>query len=298
MAERTLPHWRSIMFVPVLNQRFVDGAPGRGADCIQLDLEDAIPPDQKEAARARVGAAADALAAAGCDVIVRINRPWRMAMADIEASTRDSVAALTLPKVPGPGHIRVVCETLDEIERERGLPVGHTRLIAMIETAEALSRMEEIGRASERIVGLIVGAEDLAVSMGMKPTHRSLLVPNVQAVAAARAAGCMPLGYVGSVADFSDLDAYRALIREARGLGFTGAFAIHPNQVPVLNEEFSPSPEEVEDARSLIATFEQGLREGRGAISHRGRMVDLPVVDQARAVLDAHGRFASRAAPK
>lgn len=297
MAERILPHWRSIMFVPALNQRFIDGAPSRGADCVQLDLEDAIPPDQKDAARANVGAAADALAAAGCDVIVRINRPWRMAIADIEASTRRSVAALTLPKVPAAGHVRVVRETLDDIERERGLPVGHTKLIAMIETAEALSRMEEIAHASDRVIGLIVGAEDLAVSMGMKPTHQSLLGPNLQAVAAARAAGRMPLGYVGSVADFSDLEAYRALIREARGLGFTGAFAIHPNQVPILNEEFSPSPEEVEAARSLIAAFEQGMREGRGAISHQGKMVDLPVVDQARAVLEAHDRFASRAAP-
>ncbi len=293
MAERDLPHWRSILFVPVLNERFVAGAPSRGADCIQLDLEDAIPPDQKEAARQKVGEVADALAGAGCDVIVRINRPWRMALADVAASLRASVKALTLPKVPSAGHVLALCEVLDEIERERGMPLGHTRLIVMIETAEALSRMEEITRASDRIIGLIVGAEDLAVSMGMRPKHQSLLVPNVQAVAAARAAGCMPLGFVGSVAGYSDLDSYRDLIREARDLGFTGAFAIHPNQVAVLNSEFSPSEAEVAAARALIEAFETGMREGRGAISYNGKMVDLPVVDQARAVLAAHARFAS-----
>ncbi|ODT74440.1 MAG: hypothetical protein ABS76_36955 [Pelagibacterium sp. SCN 64-44] len=294
MADRNLPHWRSILFVPVLNERFVSGAPTRGADCIQLDLEDAIPPDSKQEARERVGAVADQLHGAGCDVIVRINRPWRMALADIAAAVRPSVTALTLPKVPGAGHVDAICEVLEDIERERGMEIGHTRLIVMIETAAALSQMEAIARASQRIIGVIVGAEDLAVSMGMRPTHRSLLVPNVQAVAAARAAGCMPLGFVGSVAGYSDLDTYRDLIREARELGFTGAFAIHPNQVPVLNAEFAPSQEEVEAAQALIEAFEAGRREGRGAISHLGKMVDLPVVEQAEAILAAHGRFASR----
>ncbi|ODT66281.1 MAG: hypothetical protein ABS75_27850 [Pelagibacterium sp. SCN 63-23] len=295
MADRNLPHWRSILFVPVLNERFVAGAPARGADCIQLDLEDAIPPDQKQAARDRVSTVADQLAGEGCDVIVRINRPWRTAAADISSAVRPSVHALTLPKVPGAGHVAAICEILDEVEREREMAAGHTKLIVMIETAEALFNLEQIVRASDRIIGVIVGAEDLAVSMGMRPTHQSLLVPNVQAVAAARAAGCMPLGFVGSVAGYSDLDGYRALIREARELGFTGAFAIHPAQVPVLNEEFAPSLDEVEAARALIASFEEGMRQGRGAISHLGKMVDLPVVEQARAVLLAHDRFASQA---
>ncbi len=293
MPDRNLPNWRSILFVPVLNEKFVAGAPNRDADCIQLDLEDAIPPDQKQQARDHVAGVADRLADAGCDVIVRINRPWCMAMADMQACVRPSVLALTLPKVPGPGHVRAIAETLDEIEQNMGLENGHTRLIAMVETAEALSQMEQIARASDRVIGLIVGAEDLAVSMGMKPTHQSLLLPNLQAVAAARAAGCMPLGFVGSVADYSDMAAYGELISEARSLGFTGAFAIHPSQVPVLNKQFAPSQEEVDAARALIASFEQGIKEGRGAISHNGKMVDLPVVEQAQAILSAHEQFAS-----
>ncbi len=294
MIDRSnLPNWRSILFVPALNERFIAGAATRGADCIQLDLEDAIPPQQKRQARETVANVADRLSSEGCDIIVRINRPWRMAVADIEASVRASVCALTLPKVPHAGHIGSICELIDEVEREQGLAAGHTGLIVMIETAAALFRMDEIARASDRVIGLIVGAEDLAVSMGMHPTHQSLFVPNVQLVAAARAAGRMPLGFVGSVAGYSDPDGYRALIREARALGFTGAFAIHPSQVPILNAEFAPSPEEVKDARDLIATFEQGMSEGRGAISHKGKMVDLPVVEQARAILAAHTRFSS-----
>lgn len=293
--SRDLPPWRSILFVPVLNERFLEGAPRRGADCIQLDLEDAIPPDQKAEAREKVGAAADRLAAAGCDVVVRINRPFRQAVADIEASVRDTVRALTLPKMASAAQIHCFIEVIEEVERERGLPVGHTGLIAMVETADALERIVEIAAASPRVLGVIIGAEDLAVSMGMSPSHQALLVPSVRLVAAARAAGCLPLGFVGSIAGYSDLGEYRELIREARGLGFTGAFAIHPAQVPILNEEFSPSPEEVAHANGLIAAFEAALAQGKGAVSYQGKMVDLPVVERARGVLAAAARYGDEA---
>ena len=288
---RPLPAWRSILFVPVLSDRFIDGAPRRGADCIQLDLEDAIPPDRKAEARACVGEVADHLSGQNCDVIVRINRPFRQAIPDIEASVRQSVTALTLPKVPDATHIRSLVEVIEEIEGERQLAAGHTSLIAMIETADAVERMTEIAAASPRVVGIIIGAEDLAVSMGMKPTHLALQVPNLRLVAAARAAGCLPLGFIGSIAGFSDLDAYRDLIREARSLGFTGAFAIHPAQVHILNEEFSPSSEEIAYARGLIDAFDAAAARGEGAVSYQGKMIDLPVVEQSKAILAAAQKY-------
>lgn len=287
-----LPLWRSILFVPVLNDKFLQGAPKRGADCIQLDLEDAIPPDQKDAARLKIAEAADSLVANGCDVIVRINRSYRLAVPDIEASVRGSVRALTLPKVPNAAHVQSIAEIVEEVEREQGLAIGHTRFVVMIETAQALAHMAEIAQASPRVVGVIVGAEDLAVSMGMDPTHQALLVPNVGAVAAARAAGCLPLGFVGSVAGYSDLEEYRTLIREARGLGFAGAFAIHPDQVDILNQEFSPSEDEIDHATQLVAAFEAALAQGRGAVSFGGKMIDLPVVERAKSVLAARDRIA------
>jgi len=289
--SRPLPAWRSILFVPVLNDRFVEGAPSRGADCIQLDLEDAIPPDRKEDARARVGDVADRLAAAGGEVIVRINRPFRQAIPDIESSVRRSVMALTLPKVPDAGHVRSLVEVIEEVERERRLPQGHTGLVVMIETADALERMTEIAAASSRVVGMIIGAEDLAVSMGMQPTHLSLLVPSMRLVGAARAAGCLPLGFVGSIAGYADLTEYSSLIDEARSLGFTGAFAIHPAQVPVLNDGFAPSEDEIRHARALIETFEAATARGEGAVAFEGKMVDLPVVERARAILAAARRY-------
>ena len=290
--NRELPLWRSILFVPVLNDKFVQGAPKRGADCIQLDLEDAIPPDQKDSARQKVGEVADSLAENGCDVIVRINRSFRLAIPDIEASVRTSVCALTLPKVPNAAHVRSLVEVVEDVERERGIEIGHTQLVVMIETAEALEQMTEIALASPRIVGLIVGAEDLAVSMGMDPTHQALLVPNVRAVGAARTAGCLPLGFVGSVAGYSDLNEYRGLIREARSLGFAGAFAIHPDQVNILNQEFSPSDAEIDHATRLVSAFDAAIAKGQGAVSFGGKMIDLPVVERAKSVLAARDRLA------
>lgn len=295
MTENSLPFWRSILFVPVLTEKFIQGAPKRGADCIQLDLEDAIPPDQKQDARKALPEVADRLAEQGCDVIVRINRPFRMAIPDIEASVRQSVMALTLPKVPSAEHVLSLIEVIEEVEREQGLEDGHTKLIVMIETAEGLLRINEIAAAHARVIGIIVGPEDLAVSMGMKPTHRSLMTPNVQAVAAAKAAGCMPLGFVGSIAGFSDLESYRNVIQEARELGFMGAFAIHPNQVGILNEEFAPSLSEVEQARALVDTFEKAMADGRGAAQFEGKMIDLPVVEQAKAILEADRKVREKA---
>ncbi|WP_051660971.1 CoA ester lyase [Bosea sp. 117] len=281
----TTPAWRSMLFVPVLNERFLSRAAERDADCIQLDLEDAIPPGQKEEARHAVGPAAARLAAQGLDVVVRINRPWRQALADIEASVGPDVCCLTLPKVPDASHVRTIAEIVDELERERGMTVGHTRLVVMIETAEGLLNMAAIAAAHPRVAGLIVGAEDLAVSLGASPTYDTLYIHNAQAVVAARNAGIQPIGFVGSVADYADEEKFRRTIRQAREMGFTGGFCIHPKQVPIMNEVFAPSPAEIEWARGALEVFEAALADGLGAVTFRGAMVDLPVADRARALL-------------
>lgn len=290
----TLPVWRSMLFVPALNERFIEGAPRRGADCIQIDLEDSIPPDLKDKARARVAAIAGALSVQGVDVVVRINRPWRLAIRDLEASVGPDVTAINLPKVPNAAHVRAVSEILDELEPAAGLPVGQTRLVVMIETAEGLLEMPAIAAASPRIVALTVGAEDLAVSMGMQPVEDALYLPNVQAVAAARAAGILPIGYVGTVADYADREAFRRTAERARDLGFAGGFCIHPDQVPILNAAFSPKTAEVEAAHELIAAYATAQAAGRGAIAFNGKMVDQPVIDRAKLLLQRHAAVEER----
>jgi len=283
-----LPPWRSILFVPATSDRFVDSALRQPADALQIDLEDSVAPDQKVLARERLPAIADRFAAAGYDVVVRVNRPWRLLVRDLEAAVRPSVLAVSVPKVPDAAMIRAVAEILRELEAAAGMNAGHTRIVAMIEDAEGLHNMAGIAAAHPRVHGIIVGAEDLAVSMRMAVDDDALYVPNVMAVAAARRAGVMPIGFVGSVADFSDPEAFRRKIERARRLGFEGAFCIHPKQVPILNEAFAPNAQEVEHAQALLAEFDRQVAGGRAAFAFKGRMVDLPVVDQARVVVARH----------
>jgi len=277
--------WRSMLFVPATSDRFVDSAMRQPADALQIDLEDSVAPEQKEMARQRVAAIADRFARAGYDVLVRVNRSWRLLVRDLEASVRPSVHAVTLPKVPDAAAVRAAAEILAELENIAGLPIGHTQIVAMIEDAAGLHNMAEIAAAHSRVRGIIVGAEDLAVSMRMAVSDDSLYVPNVMAVAAARRAGVAPIGFIGSVADFADEEAFRLKIERARRLGFEGAFCIHPRQVPIVNAAFAPDPEELEHAAALLAEFERQLAAGRAAFAFKGRMVDLPVVEQARKLI-------------
>ena len=287
-SNQPLPVWRSILFVPAVSDRFVESALKQEADVLQIDLEDSVGPDQKEFARARVAAIADRFALAGRQVTVRVNRPWRLLVRDLEAVVRPSVLAVALPKVPDAAFVQSVSEVLDELEHENRMVRGHTRIIAMVEDAQGLAAMNEIAAAHPRVIGLIVGAEDLAVSLQMSVDDDGLYVPNVMAVAAARRAGVLPIGFIGSVADFKDQDRFGARIRRARKLGFESAFCVHPSQVPILNEEFAPSAAEVAHAEAVIAAYEAQMSSGKAAFSFNGRMVDLPVVDQARQIVRRH----------
>ncbi len=291
-----LPVWRSLLFVPVTAQRFIDGAARRGADAIILDLEDSVAASEKERARTLVPEAAGIVSRGGADVVVRINRPLRLAVRDIEASIGPGVLALALPKTDSPEHVRLLAEIIAEIEAERGMMPGTTWLIAMVETAAAFFQIAEIARAHPRLCGLNLGAEDFATSAGIMAEPEALTMPKQMAVFAARAAGIMPLGFIGSIAEFHDLDGFRATIRRSRRLGFVGASVIHPSQVPILNEEFRPSPDEVGHARRVVAAYDKALANGVGAVTVDGRMIDVPVVERARLLIEREQAIAAREA--
>ena len=282
---RKLPVWRSALYVPANVPRFIDGAHKRGADAIIVDLEDSVPIAERPAARRDLIATAENVARGGADVIVRINRPWRQAMLDLEAAIHPRVKALAVTKVDSADHIRLVSEVVSELEAERGMVVGSTKFTAMIETADAWFRMPEIAKADTRIVALTLGGEDFALSVGMLPTAEGLFMPKQQLAIAARAAGILPLGFIGTVADYKDLDAFRETVRRSRRLGFRGASVIHPAQIPILNKEFAPSVDEVASARKIVAAYDEAVAAGRGSISVDGKMVDVPVVLRAQEVL-------------
>ncbi len=285
-----------MLFVPTIVRKFVEGAAKRGADAIILDLEDSVPAAEKPRARGLIEEAADIAGRGGADIIVRINRPLPLAIPDIAAAVGPRVLALMLPKIESASHLRLLAEVVDEAEAARGMAAGATRLIAMVETAGAFFEMAEIARAHPRTVAMTLGAEDFALSVGMVPEAEGLFFPKQQMIIAARAAGILPLGFLGTVADFRDLDAFRATIRRSRRLGFAGASVIHPSQVAILNEEFSPSAEEVAHAGRVVAAYEKATSEGIGAITLDGKMIDVPVVERAQALLTRHRAIAAREA--
>jgi citrate lyase subunit beta/citryl-CoA lyase len=296
MTAAALPVWRSLLFVPVTAKRFVDGAARRGADAIILDLEDSVAASEKERARTLVPEAAEIVSRGGADVVVRINRPLRLAVRDIEAVIGPRVVALALPKTDSAEHVRLIVEIVDEVEAERGVAAGTTRLIAMVETAAAFFRIAEIARAHPRLCALNLGAEDFATSAGIAPDAEALSMPKQVAVFAARAAGIMPLGFIGTVAEFHDLDGFRSTIRRSRRFGFIGASVIHPSQVPILNEEFRASAEETARARRVVSAYDKALAEGVGAVTVDGKMIDVPVVERARLLLERENAITAREA--
>jgi citrate lyase subunit beta/citryl-CoA lyase len=241
-------------------------------------------------------ATAENVARGGADVIVRVNRPWRQTMLDLEAAISPRVKALAVTKVDSADHIRLIDEVVSELEAERGMAVGTTQFMAMIETPGAWFQMPQIAKASTRIIALTLGGEDFALEMGMLPTAEALLMPKQQLAIAARAAGILPLGFIGTVADYQDLDAFRQTVRRSRKLGFRGASVIHPAQVPILNEEFSPAAEDVASARRIVTAYDGAVAAGRGSISVDGKMIDVPVVLRARELLAIHEAIVAREA--
>ncbi len=280
-----LPTWRSLLFVPVTAERFVAKAHTRGADVIILDLEDSVAPAEKDAARAALPAAAAQVGQAGAEVCVRINRPLELAVPDIAAAVMPAVTALMLPKVMGPEHVKLLSEVVTAREQALGLPLGHTRFIGVVETPQALPHLAAIAGADPRMVALGLGVEDLSTELEAVPGADLLYHFGMMVVAAARGAGILPFGSIGPFADFNDLEGYRESLRRSRRLGFACTACIHPLHVPIINEEYGPSEAEVERARRLIATFEEGLAKGLGAVAFEGAMIDLPVVERARRLL-------------
>jgi citrate lyase subunit beta / citryl-CoA lyase len=280
------PVWRSLLFVPVNVERFIAKAGTRGADGLILDLEDAVALGDKESARALIPATVQRLRRESRgDILVRINQPLELAVRDLEAATQPDVAAILVTKAEGPEHLRLLDELVTRLEVKRGLPEGRIRFMALVESPAAVLQAYAIAKATPRTVAMSLGAEDYATAVGGTPSEDLLLMPKQQILQAARAAGIMPMGTLGTLADFSDIPAYEKMVRRSASFGFAGSSAIHPTQVPVLNRGFSPSPEEIAGAEQMVALDKKAAAEGRGSFQIAGKMIDIPVVDRAKALL-------------
>ena len=274
---------RSLLYVPVSSERFLAKAHERGADAIILDLEDAVAPAQKDAARERLGGAVAMTRRGGAIIFVRINAEAHRIRLDAEAACRAGADGLLVPKAREAGAIAALADFLGAIERA----IGRTAmsLVPMIEDAGAVFDARTIAGASPRVFSLMTGGEDLATALGAEPTPEVLRFPKLLVHLAAKAAGVRSFGLLRTVADYNDLEGIEKSAQEARRFGFDGASCVHPAVVPILNRAFSPTEAELDHARALIAASDEAQAAGVGAFEFEGRMVDEPVVRRARALI-------------
>jgi citrate lyase subunit beta/citryl-CoA lyase len=279
------PRWRSLLYVPVVSERFVAKAHERGADAIILELEDGVAASEKARARGMVPEAAPRVGQSGADVLVRVNRPWRLAVPDLEAVIGPDVRGLVLPKVDSAEHLLALAEIASSVESERGLEDGHTVFFPRIEGPKGLLNAAEICAAHPRVVAVGLGSSDYTISTGMEAGGEGNAIASFLAVNAAVAAGIVPLGLTGAIVGFSDLEGFRHSAQASRAMGLRGAPCVHPSQVPILNEVFSPTADELERANRVVEAYERALASGEGAITVDGEFVDLPFYEQAKRLL-------------
>ncbi len=266
---------RSALFVPLADERFLAKAHERGADALLLDLEDAVPPAQKAAARARMPEAARALAAKGATVMLRVNSTPEHLAEDLKAAAQAPLAAVFLPKV----------ERAEHVTAAEYLLGSSAQLVAMLESPGAVLDAVAISGAGSRLTGLVFGSEDYCGVLGVASDKAALDWPAQMVAAAARARGLAAFGVPGPISELVDMDAFTRLLEKAKAMGYTGCLCIHPRQAAAANRVYSPSPEEIALAREIVSAFDAAVSEGRGAFALHGRMIDAPVVDQARATL-------------
>ncbi|PXY34844.1 malyl-CoA thiolesterase [Prauserella coralliicola] len=272
---------RSVLYMPGANERALEKAKTLPADALILDLEDAVAPDAKEAARERVCAAAASGEYGSREVTIRVNgleTEWHDA--DLRAAAQAGPAAVVVPKVNSARDVHNI---------ERALELGgapdDTKIWAMVETPTAMLHAEDIASASERLTVLVMGTNDLAKELHAEfvPGRAPLLGGLSLCLLAARATGKVIVD--GVYNDVKDLEGFEVECLQGRRFGFDGKTLIHPGQIEPCNRVFAPSEEEVAQARKIIDAFEEARKAGRGVVTVDGRMIENLHVDNAKRVL-------------
>jgi|GEM_PF-9007 len=282
------PIRRSMLILPINNPRFVEKAYSRGADALMLDLEDSIPLAEKEAARKMIPSALPLVARGGVPIFIRINKHPELLAKDLQFSVCPGVTGICLPKVENAQEVRELERVVEKWENESGLRPGIILFDLLIESPLGTLNLFEISKASSRTQSLTLGPEDYCRELGVEPSVEGieLMHPFAQIVTVCKARGIKPLGLLGSIAEFRDLTKFEQYARRAKQMGGEGASCIHPDQVKILNQVFSPDPTKVENAYRVVAAFEEGLKRGTASVSVSGQMVDIPVYNRAKALLE------------
>jgi citrate lyase subunit beta/citryl-CoA lyase len=272
---------RSVLFSPGDQPDLMRKAPGSGADAVVLDLEDAVAPSQKPTAREAIHEVlTDPEFDPDCSVWVRVNPPGTVVDADVTTALADSTAvdAVMVPKVGDAAGLERVVDLLDE----HGVDVP---VIALIESAAGVLHAQEIA-AADRVEAVAIGAEDLAADIGATRTEEGVEVLHAreQIVLAAAAAGIDALDTIH--VDVDDAEGLESAAEFTVQLGFDGKMAIHPAQVPIINDAFTPSEERIDWAERVLAARDEADAEGRGVFRVDDEMIDAPLIAQADQILE------------
>ena len=311
MAVRNRLH-RSELAVPGSNTRMLEKAPTAGADMVFLDLEDAVAPNDKQQARKNVIEALNDLDWSACAVSVRINgldtHYCYRDVVDVVEQAGDKLDTLLIPKVGTPADILFVSTLLEQIEAAKGYDPINIHIL--IETALGMANVETIAQTCpQRLEAMVFGVADYAASTqarttqmgGANPDYYMLTHPDNEGarerhwgdqwhyaisrmVVACRAYGLRPID--GPFGDISDPDGFLAVSRSVSALGVEGKWAIHPSQVELANQVFTPADTEVDRARRILLAMEEAAREGRGAVALDGRLIDAASIRQAQVMVD------------
>jgi len=292
---------RSLLAVPATRRKMAEKALASAADAVFLDLEDAVAPDSKAAARTDVVHAFEELDWADRPALFRANAldtPYLYRdLIEVVERAGDSLDSVMIPKVNRPEDLYAVSMLLSQLELAMELERGKIKLEAQIESAEGVANVDSIASATSRLEALHFGPGDFAASVGMPQTSIGVMDEWDEAypghrfhyamqriVVSARAAGLRVLD--GPVADYSDEEGLRRSCLIARSLGFDGKWCIHPAQIAVVNEAFSPTDKEVDWAKNVVAAYDEANTEGSGSVSVDGQMVDAASIKLARNTLD------------
>ena len=279
---------RSMLFLPGNTPNMIINGDSLGADSIILDLEDAVSPDEKDAARLLVRSAIERMGFAGVEITVRINSIdtayWQD---DLEAIVPLKPDLIMPPKASSAEDMRTLDAYIAKVEQKAGIPVGTVKLIPLIETALGVERAFEIASACPRVTALFLGGEDLTADLRCKRTKagNEIDYARKRLVCAARAAGVDV--YDTPFTDVNDDEGIIVDAEYAKSLGFTGKSAIAPRHVRTINEVFSPTLADIEYAKLVFEAIRIGKLQGKGAVSLRGKMIDKPIVERARQTLEA-----------
>lgn len=292
-----MPVLRSVFYVPGNREDLISKIPKIPADVITLDLEDSVPPAEKQKARELSHQNLKFAASSGADVYTRINN-WETGMTndDCEAMVDEGLDGVCLAKCGGPDHVKRLDWKLEELEQRRGLEVGKIKIQLLIETAKGMMNVYQSALASPRVNSLIYGAVDYTTDMRVKlvqPVADEQKWARARMACAARAAGIIAID--APYVDIRDAEGFEKDTAYGRQLGFEGRMLIHPSQIEPSHRIYSPAPDRVEWAREIKKVFEEeGIAKGSAAVSYKGKMVDTPVYVGALKILEAQAEIEAR----